>query len=124
MVKVQLIRLDERHLEFATDEEKARIGNVYEAFLIENEYTRDERDKKQYAINMEKYIWILPIECYEVIESPTTESQATSTCECKNVKRVLLVEDGSVDIDQIKDDFGIDCIVYRQGANKPEWLEY
>ena len=38
-------------------------------------------------------------------------------------EKILLVEDGSVDVDYIEEDLGIKCIVYRQGANKPEWLE-
>lgn len=37
--------------------------------------------------------------------------------------KILLVEDGSVDVDDIEENLGIKCIVYRQGANKPEWLE-
>ena len=37
--------------------------------------------------------------------------------------KILLVEDDSVDVDDIEENLGIKCIVYRQGANKPEWLE-
>jgi regulator of replication initiation timing len=37
-------------------------------------------------------------------------------------KKVLLVEDGSVDVDKIEDDLGIYCIAYRQGADRPKWL--
>lgn len=37
-------------------------------------------------------------------------------------KRVLLVEDGSVDTEKL-DLFGIDYIVYRQGSNAPYWIE-
>ena len=37
-------------------------------------------------------------------------------------KRILLVEDGSVNIEQLEED-GFYVIPYRQGANKPEFLE-
>ena len=37
-------------------------------------------------------------------------------------KRILLVEDGSVDTDKIEADLEIYCIVYRQGADRPKWL--
>lgn len=35
--------------------------------------------------------------------------------------KILLVEDGSVDIDKLEED-GFYVIVYRQGANPPQWL--
>lgn len=37
--------------------------------------------------------------------------------------KILLVEDGSVDIDKLEED-GFYVIVYRQGANPPMWLPY
>ena len=40
----------------------------------------------------------------------------------KKFEKILLVEDGSVDIDKIENKLGITCIAYRQGSNKPEWL--
>ena len=39
----------------------------------------------------------------------------------KKFDKILLVEDGSVDVEKLEQD-GFYCIVYRQGANKPEWL--
>ena len=35
--------------------------------------------------------------------------------------KILLVEDGSVDVDQLEED-GFYCIVYRNGSNPPQWL--
>ena len=35
--------------------------------------------------------------------------------------KILLVEDGSVDIDKLEED-GFYCIVYRSGSNPPQWL--
>ena len=40
----------------------------------------------------------------------------------KLTKRIILVEDGSVDVDKIEKDLGVYCIVYRQGADRPKWL--
>ena len=37
-------------------------------------------------------------------------------------KKILLVEDGSVDVEKLEKD-GFYCIVYRQGTNKPELLK-
>ena len=37
--------------------------------------------------------------------------------------KILLVEDGSVDIDKLEED-GFYVIVYRQGANPPMWLTH
>lgn len=124
MIKVKLLKLDENFSDFETEEEKERIGKVFEAFLITREHEENERYKQQYALNLGKYIWFVPIDCCEIVEEPTLEvgvnAQSVSN---RTTKKFLLVEDGSVDIDQIQDDYGIDCIVYRQGAKKPEWLE-
>ena len=37
--------------------------------------------------------------------------------------KILLVEDGSVDVDKLKQD-GFYVIVYRQGAKPPMWLTH
>ena len=36
--------------------------------------------------------------------------------------KILLAEDGSVDVDKLEED-GFYVIVYRQGSNKPEFLD-
>ena len=46
----------------------------------------------------------------------------------KPYKKFLIIEDGSVDLDNLEEDFEakhpeIKIIVYRQGANKPEFLD-
>lgn len=126
MVRVKVIKLNEEYLDIATEEEKQRVGNIYEAFHIVDDYQQIERYQKQYAINLGTCIWFVPEECCEVIpEIEPTLSENPQTQKPSQYKRkFLLVEDGSVDIDQIEEEFGIDCIVYRQGAKKPEWLEY
>lgn len=84
------------------------VGNIYEAFI-------DNRFEEGYCVNLLDDIWFIPKKYCE----ETTED----TRQKVNYDKVLLVESGSVDVDDIAENFGIKCIVYRQGANKPEWLE-
>lgn len=131
MVKVKFVKLAERMKEYLSEDEIAKeeqkIGTIYEAFEIHSTYQEEDYYKHQYALNMGDGVWFVPMESCEVVETfdrPTEETsnkqnQATPTT---TPSRILLVEDGSVDIDHIEEDLGIDCIVYRSGANKPEWL--
>lgn len=100
MVKVKIIKDSE-----FVDLQKY-LGQVYEAFI-----DKHTGNVEGYCINFEDKINFVPKEYCEVIE------------ETIDTKKVLLVEDGSVDVDYIENELGIKCIVYRQGANKPEWLE-
>lgn len=68
-------------------------------------------NEEGYCVNFKDKINFVPKEYCEVLE------------ETIDTKKVLLVEDGSVDVDYIAENFDITCIVYRSGANKPEWLE-
>ena len=124
MVRVKVIKIDERYEEYATQEEKDRVGEIFEAFVINDEYQQDERYKTQYALNLHKCVWFVPADCCEVVEGLTTKENNSKyeTHKPNSTSGILLVEDGSVDIDHIEDDLGIPCIVYRQGSNKPEWL--
>lgn len=88
------------------------IGNVYEAFI-------DNHFGGGYCVNFLDKIWFVPKECCE--EVPDNDNQTTNIATPN--KKFLLVEDGSVDVDYIVKELGIKCIVYRQGSNKPEWLE-
>lgn len=117
MVKVRIIKVD--NIEELSQMQRIILesGAIYEAFEINNEYM-EERYKKQYAINIYSGVWWLPADCCEVVEDEIqVEENKTHTR-----PNILLVEDGSVDVDEIVENFGIKCIVYRQGANKPEWL--
>lgn len=100
MVKVKIIK----DTEFR--ELQKYLGQIYEAFI--DKYSANEEG---YCINFEDKINFVPKEYCEVIK------------ETIDTKKVLLVEDGSVDVDYIEDELGIKCIIYRQGANKPEWLD-
>lgn len=124
MVKVKLVKLTDEMLVFASDEEKARVGNTYEAFFIKDEYQQREDYQEMYALNLGNNIWFVPIECCEVLYD-TNERTISVADDHKTptapTDRILLVEEGSVDIDKIEE-LGITCIAYRQGSNKPEWL--
>lgn len=41
----------------------------------------------------------------------------------KSIDKILLAEDGSVDVDKLEED-GFYVIVYRQGAKPPMWLTH
>ena len=121
-MKVKVVKLDDRHIKYATDEEKSRIGKVFEAFKIKDDYQQDERYQEQYALNIGRYIWWLPIECCEVVEENivnTTDAQSPQNPNFPN--GILLVEDGSVDIYQLEGD-GFYVIPYRAGSKPPIWL--
>jgi hypothetical protein len=124
MVRVKLVKIDAEYMLMATDEEKNRIGEIFEAFEINDEYAQKEKYKKQYALNLHKHIWFVPTDWCEVVEGLATieNNSEDETHKTNRTGSILLVEDGSVDIGYIEDDLGIPCIVYRQGANKPEWL--
>ena len=92
------------------------VGNIYEAFI-------DNRFEEGYCVNLLDNIWFIPKKyCEEVNEDFKVVSQPENSSKPKYDK-ILLVEDGSVDVDYIAENLDIKCIVYRQGANKPEWLE-
>ena len=61
----------------------------------------------------------------ELVEELGVEMVGIEAQTAEPTKKVLLVEDGSVDVDELDawcDQNGIKFIVYRQGANKPEFL--
>lgn len=127
MVRVKVIKIDERHEEYATQEEKDRVGEIFEAFVINDEYQQDERYKTQYALNLHKYVWFVPADCCEVVEEKPTMKEFKELLKTGQYEvippehRILLVEDGSVDTEHLEK-LGINYIIYRSGANKPEWL--
>ena len=100
MVKVKIIKNN------TNNDIGEYIGNIYEAFI-------DNTFEEGYCVNFLDKICFVPKECCEEVGKN----------EKTNCDKILLVEDGSVDVDYIAENLGIKCIVYRQGANKPEWLE-
>ena len=115
MVKVKIIK-DDRISSY-----KEYIGNTYEAFIDNNSYTEG------YCVNFLDRISFVEKEFCEEINEGVEQNEKYEYIALPNEKinceKILLVEDGSVDVDYIAEDLGIKCIVYKQGANKPEWLE-
>lgn len=121
-MKVKLIKLCERDEPYVTDEERERVGKVFEALKYHCEYDRDERYHDMYALNLGDGIWFVPAFCCEEVEETINVSNAQEPQQMRFKNEILLVEDGSVDVDHIENELGISCIVYRQNSRKPEWL--
>lgn len=109
MVKVKIIKNN------PSNEFGEYINNVYEAFI-------DNHFGEGYCVDfLDKIIYVPKEYCKEVPDNNQTTNIATPN-EKTNCDKILLVEDGSVDVDYIVEELGIKCIVYRQGSNKPEFL--
>ena len=109
MVKVKIIKNNPQN------ELYKYVGNIYEAFI-------DNHFEEGYCVNLLDNILFVPKEHCEEINEGVEQNEKYEYIAIPNEK-ILLVEDGSVDVDYIEEDLGIKCIVYRAGANKPEWLE-
>ena len=106
MVKIKITKV------LYPDEEQY-VGGTYEA--LEMNYS----GKVEYATRVREDLLIpvkaencVVIEDYKTPEKPIDE-------------KILLVQDGSVDIDALEEwseGRGIHVVVYRNGANKPEFL--
>lgn len=120
-MKVKVIKLDERF--DRTDREYNEIlGKVFDALPYKNDYEEDGY-KDNYGLGLEDRIYHIPAQCCEIVSEGIALQENGMTTLFQN--RVLMVEDGSVDIDGVEEwceEQNIKLIVYRQGANKPEWL--
>lgn len=122
MVRVKIIKLPNGMKE----DEWIKIGKVYEAFELRDEKCKDDYYKHFFALNLGICIFHIAPENVEVIEDYVNKKVGDNNVIIKSSQqKILLVEDGSVDIDDLEDWCGrqdIKLIVYRNGANKPEWL--
>ena len=112
MVRVKILKAGSEY-------EEKFVGGVYEAFRLES-----SDGMVTYAVHVEtNNLWYFCQEyCEEVSGGGCAASEEKST---DATNRVLMVEDGSVDIDALEEyceDKGIYVLVYRQGSNKPEFL--
>ena len=115
MVKVKILKVD-------NESENKYFGGIYEAFKMEYDTYTD------YAVKLDKNILMgfRPEQVEEVVEESTQGATEYSTEEKSLVKKILLVEDGSVDVDDLEEQLGyqgIKVVVYRQNSNKPEFLD-
>ena len=120
MVKIKITKTDYEY-------EKVYVGNVYEAFKMTH-----PDGSYDYAAHVDKdfIIQVLPENC-EVVEGMTLASVKENTLASmeektlESNKKILLVEDGSVDIEELDawcDQNVIKLVVYRQGSNEPKFL--
>lgn len=119
-MKVKVLKLDDR-CKFHSDEEEAEIGMVFNALQYENEYEEDEQYKKMYVLEKPNFVWHIPACCCEVVEEHTFETEQAISKNANFPNGILLVEDGSVDIDKLEED-GFYVISYRQGSEPPKFL--
>ena len=117
-MKVKVIKLDDRYLDLFTDEEKGRIGKIFEALKFHDKFNPDEKYQEMYALGLEDGVLYLPAHCCEVVAEKSINPDAQETQGSNFTKEILLVEDGSVDIDKLQQD-GFSVIVYRQGSTPP-----
>lgn len=110
MVKVKIIKdnAQNHYSEYVND------GFIYEAFI--------DYENNMYCVNFYKEIMFVDRDCVEEIEE-LAANEVNNEIPKHKYDKILLVEDGSVDVDAIEENLGIKCIVYRQGAKKPKLLE-
>lgn len=75
-----------------------------------------------YFAKMYKKLYELENDMERISKASGEIASVEETIEALPKDKILLVEDGSVDVDRLEGD-GFYVIVYRQGANKPEWLD-
>ena len=111
MVKIKITKAE-------YPDETGYVGGIYDAFVMD------------YGVNVEfaahvdkdKILAVRPENCEVLEEAP----ESTGKSMIVPTGQILLVEDGSVDTDELAEwcaDNGIKLIVYRPGANKPEFLQ-
>ena len=121
MVRIMLIKHPEENPD---PQDPLQVGEIYEAF--ETMWYEERR----YALNINgENIYFAPKEYIEIVEEePTVEVIADEKVQkVLNGKiRILMVEDGSVDVDDLEEwceQNNIKLIVYRNGATPPAWLD-
>ena len=123
------VKLNEEGMKNVSPEDPyLKSDKIYEAFELGNEKCCDEFYKRYFVLNIGAGIYQARPEEVEIIEEESTTEiiEDGKVQKMLNVKhKILLVEDGSVDIDDLEEwcaEQNIKLIVYRNGANKPEWL--
>lgn len=121
MVRVKLIK---HPAENPDPQDPLQVGEIYEAF--ETKWYEEQR----YALNVNgENIYFAPKEYIEIIEEePTVEVIAEEKVQkvLNGKPRILMVEDGSVDVDALEEwceENNIKLIVYRNGSTPPAWLD-
>lgn len=121
-MKVKIIKLDEKY-GVPPDNAEKEMEIIHDALDYYPEYAYDEEDKHKYIISVDggKNYWTLPASWCEVVEEHTFETEQAISKNANFPNGILLVEDGSVDIDKLEED-GFYVISYRQGSEPPKFL--
>ena len=121
MVKFKLIK---HPVENPDPQDPLQVGEIYEGF--ETKWGEEQR----YALNVngEFVYFASKEECEIVEEEPTVEDITDGKVQkvLNGKTRILMVEDGSVDVDALEEwceENNIKLIVYRNGATPPAWLD-
>lgn len=133
MIKVKIIKLPDGMQE----DEWIKLGQVYEAFELRDEKCGDDFYKHFFVLNLGFGVFHIAPENIEVIEEENDTPDELDAFKMfaerkklnqtfitmpKHKRNFLMVEDGSVNEDELKSQ-DIPYIVYRQGANPPFILE-
>lgn len=107
-MKVKVIKVEDK-------KDCNAIGKIYDAIKI-----KVNVGDYRYVMPCEELgCWFLPEKYCEVIPDNTVITVDNQVIKKENI---LLVEDGSVDIDKLEQD-GFYVIVYRNGSQPPMWLK-
>ena len=117
MVKIKVIKA-------AWEAEEELVGNIYEAFEMKHPDGRMDYCTHTHPGSL---TCIQPENC-EVVEDEVSNTLATEEQKhvANSTSQILMVEDGSVNENELAEwceNNGIKLIVYRHGANKPEFLK-
>lgn len=118
-MKLKVIKLDDGHTNIPSEE--AMIGKVFDAISFKSEYEAREDCKNMFALGMKNGVYFIPQKCCEVVEEHTFKTEQSISKNANFPNGILLVEDGSVDIDKLEED-GFYVISYRQGSEPPKFL--
>ena len=121
MVRVKLIK---HPAENPDPNDPLKVDEIYEGFECKWD------SEKRYALNVNgEFVYFAPKEWCEIVEEePTVEVVVDGQVQkvLNGKTRILMVEDGSVDVDALEEwceQNNIKLIVYRNGANPPAWLD-
>lgn len=126
MVRVKIVKLPEG---IRDDDPLIKLGQVYEAFELRDEKCWDDFYKHFFALNIGVGIFQINPENVEIVEEePTVEVIADEKVQkvLNGKPRILMVEDGSVDVDDLEEwceQNNIKLIVYKKGSVLPFWLK-
>ena len=117
MVKVKILNTEWNDL-------KEYIGNTYDAIKLEFDGGRVD-----YHVQVKKDMmaFFSKDEVEEIEDEPEVLIEECKIKTTKPTNKILLVEDGSTDIDDLRQwcvSQNIKLIVYRSGAPKPEFMNY